>query len=432
MSDEERRHIVWMPGEPAWELPPAVAGRCLGGGHRVLHELAVAIAATGRTVEVRGEFDFDELNVLSDAAGAAPECPSDPRLPTEDDVILMPEGVSDPLVFAMITLSAARRILLVLAPPGLFGWPFVEGWSLRPAAAVDLEQVARPEHFRAMGALGFELWANSPGLVERIHAAGESGTWIGVGRPVAFPEPLPKRWDVVTLAHNRWSQLAAHVVGRLEPGIEHHEIPAGDNDELLRQFGQARILVHPLRVEGDSRIGQEARAMGAVPVVLNTNPFSVGLDEASGAVAVASLGEMPEAVMELLGDPGRLEELRQRGLRSVREQFDWEPYVDRVDAALRERRPGDPGAQARAVFGGSFRSRERWLVEQVQAEMTDEREQLRGRLEWDIEVLQADLAAVKHTLHTVQSTRIWRLAGQFWKLRDRVLSAFGSGTTPGT
>ena len=172
--------------------------------------------------------------------------------------------------------------------------------------------------------------------------------------------------------------------------------------------------------------------MGAVPVVLNTNPFSVGLDEAGGAVAVASLAEMPEAVMELLGDHRRLEELRHRGLRSVREQFGWKPYVERVDAALRAPRPGDPGAQARAGFGGSFRSRERRLVEQVQAEMTNEREQLRGRLEWDIEVLQADLEAVSDTLHTVQSTRIWRLAGHFWKLRDRVRSALGSGTTPRT
>ncbi|HEY2436165.1 MAG TPA: glycosyltransferase [Solirubrobacteraceae bacterium] len=427
MNGEATRYIVLMPGEPSWELPAAGHGPCAGGGHRALHELAVAIAATGRAVEVRGEFDLDELRTLAAAAGGGPELPREPRRPRADDVILMPEGITDPLIFGLISLSSARKILLVLGPPGLAGWPFSEGWSLRPPVAVEVDEVARPEHFRAMAGMGFELWANSPGLVERIEAAGVPGRWIGVGRPLPFPDPLPKRYDVVTLANNRWSELAAQVVSRLDPEVVRRQIPAVSNDEVLRQFGQSRVLVHPLQVEGDSRIGQEARAMGAVPVVLNSNPFSVGLNEEGGAVAVSSLGEMPETVMALLRDPERLDRLRERGMRTTRDQFDWDRHLLRLDEALRHPRTLDPAAQARGIIGAAVRLRERSLVEHVEAEKTTELELLRGRLEWEHEVVAADLAAANETIRTIHGTRVWRLAGRFWKLRDRMKSAFGGG-----
>jgi hypothetical protein len=422
MSRDEQRYILWMPGAPGWKLPPATSGRATGGGHLVMHELAVAIAATGRRVEVRGQFDFDELRALSDAAGATPELATEPHKPETGDVVVMPEGLRDPLDFGVVALSRARRILLVLAPPGLLGWPFVEGWRLRAAVDVKLDEVARPEHFKAMAAMGFELWANSPALVERIKAAGVRGTWIGKGRPMPFPEPLPKRYDVVTLAHNRWSELAAEVVGQLDPSVVHYRIPASPHEEVLRRFGEARVLVHPLRVEGDSRIGQEARAMGAVPVVLNTNPFSVGLDEESGAVSVARLEEMPDAVTRLLADPQRLADLRERGMRCARRELNWEQHLKLVDAALRVPPLEDPAAQARALIGDALDVREQLINGSLswERELVADLERVKGALEDDRAALAEQLDQAKATIQEVRSTRVWRLALAFWRIRDRL------------
>jgi hypothetical protein len=372
----------------------------------MLHELAVAIAATGRRVEVRGQFNLAELQAMSAAAGAAPDWPQQPFRPGQGDVVLMPEGFDHPLIFGSVALSAARRILLVLAPSGLFGWPFVDGWSRPFPDKVDLEQLARPEHFRAMAGMGFELWTNMPALVERIEASGVRGTDIGNGRPFPFPEPLPKRYDVVTLAHNRWAELALDVVSRLDASVIHHEIPAGANDDVLRELGQARVLIHPLRIEGSSRIGLEARAMGAVPVILNSNPFRVGMDEDGGVVTVTDLEEIPRAVMGLLSNPQRLEELRQRGMRSARDQVDWDRYVRRLDEVLSRPVAEDPASQAREIIGNAIIERAEALRAELAIARTDlERERDHAREAWE-------------KVRAMQRTRAWRLARAFWRARD--------------
>jgi hypothetical protein len=417
MSVCKQRHIVWMPQPSGWRLAPMHDGGVTSGGHRMLHELALAIASTGRRTEVRGQFDLSELKSLSAAVGAAPELAAEPRRPALGDVVLMPEGFDDPLTFGHVALSGARKILVLLAPPGLFGWPFVEGWSREPPVDVAIDSVGRAEHFRAIAAMGFELWAPMPQLLDRIKAAGVQGSFIGIGRPVPYPAPLPKRYDVVTLANNRWAELARVVVSRLDPSVVHHEIPPCSNKEVLQQFGQARVLIHPLRVEGDSRIGHEARAMGAVPVVLNTNPFSVGLDDDGGAVAVPTLEEMATAVMELLGDPTRLRELRERGMRSARAQHDWQAYVDRIDAALLRQPTEDPARGARAVIGDRLMRREARIHTELAAEVS--------RLSRERDALSTELRSERDRILAMQSTRAWRAAGQFWRSRARLLELLG-------
>src|SRR5438045_3119303 len=79
------------------------------------------------------------------------------------------------------------------------------------------QDVARPVLVRAMSALGFELWTPMPRLLERIESAGVRGKWVGNGRPLPYPSPLPKVYDVVTLANNRWAELARNVVASLDP-----------------------------------------------------------------------------------------------------------------------------------------------------------------------------------------------------------------------
>ncbi len=316
-----------------------------------MYEIAVAIAATGRHIELRGKVDHAEVRRVSEAAGAAPQLPSEPLRPMAGDTVFMPEGAPNPLSFAYLALSSARLIMLLLGPAGLFGWPFVAGWSLAAADEVSLDQVALAEHHRAMAALGFELWSPSPAMAQRVQDAGVGCTFLGRGRPLSFPSPGRKRYDVATLANNRWAASAREVAARLGASVVHHEIPAGSNDEVLRQLGESRVFVHPLRIEGDSRLGLEARGMGTVPVVLSSNPFSVGLDDASGAVSVDSLDAMAPAVEELLSDPERLETLRERGLRSAATETDWDSFVARIDLALSTPAAADPGRQARGVIG---------------------------------------------------------------------------------
>ena len=368
---------------------------------------------------MRGGVDRSVLEPIAAAAGGAlPELPTERRAITTQDVVILPEG-QFPITFAQIALSPARAIMLLLAPPGLFGWPFVEGWSLRDPLEVDVDAVARPEHFRAMAAFGFELWTHSPALLERIREAGLTATLVGAGQPGSLPIPRPKVYDVVTLANNRWASLAREVVSQLPPSVVHHEIPSTSNERVLEAFGQARVLVHPLRLEGDSRIGQEARAMGAVPVVLDTNPFNVGLDEAGGAVAVSTLEEMPDAVMALLRNPERLRTLRERAMATAREQVDWDRYVERIDAALSRGVAEDPARGARAVMGGALAAREAELVEEFSAQSQELRDELtKTRRAYDELVTDRDVVVMQ--MHHMKQTRAWRLAAAYRRMRDRL------------
>src|SRR4051794_3015841 len=181
-----KRHIVWLPAplHPGNRLPgasPERRARHPGGGWRTLHELAVAIAATGRRVELRGLVSQDELEELAAAAGVMPELPSEPLRLSSDDVVITPEGCDDPMVLRHILASPARAVLLALAPPGLFGWDF------------DAEAGRR---LRAIADLGFELWTHMPRLAEHAERAGVPCRLLGNGRPAPYPQPLPKRWDV--------------------------------------------------------------------------------------------------------------------------------------------------------------------------------------------------------------------------------------------
>jgi hypothetical protein len=345
-------------------MPPAraVDHGWLGGGRRTMHELAVAVACTGRAVEIRGECDSAVLDELVSAAGAAPALPDLARAPTAADTVIVYEGVDDPLVFARVALSPARAVLMLLAAPGLVGWPFAAGWSAPDPLTVETDSLARPEHLRAAAAVGFELWTHMPAMVERAEAAGLECRFLGNGHPVAFPEPAVERdLDAVALAGNRWAPLAEKVMAELAGrGLRCHTAPPrAHHDAVIELFGRARTLVHPARVEGHSRTGCEARAMGAVPIVLDSLPFAVGLDEAGGAVAVPTVAEIAPAALDLIADGERLERLSRAGVASARRQLDWQTYLRRVDTALSQPPPADPGREARAEFGAGLAARER-------------------------------------------------------------------------
>jgi Glycosyl transferases group 1 len=304
----------------------------------------VAVAATGREVELRGLIDEGALQRTARAAGAAPRVGLPPRLPEADDLVVVPEGHVTPLPYARLALSPARPVVAVLAPPGLFGWPFSpEPWDRPDHLSVDPAALARPEHFQRMAEAGFELWTQSPGIAEAAARAGVRCSWIGGGSPLPFPDPQPKRFDVVTVTDNRWADLARTAVAGLNRS--HLPIPRVAHDEMLRLLGLGRVLAWPSRVEGHARIQVEARAMGTVPVALSTNPFADGLDEKNGAVLVDTVEEIAPRIEELLEDRDLLAELSSRARESARSQMDWDTFVARVDEALRL----DPGARRASV-----------------------------------------------------------------------------------
>jgi glycosyltransferase involved in cell wall biosynthesis len=384
-----------------WELPASrlVSRTWIHGGERSLYELAVAAAALGHDVELRGEISELDLRELADAAGPLPAVRMEPRRPTADDVVIVPEGWTDPLQYARLALSPGRAVLLLLAPPGLFGWPFLGGWSPLHPREASLDGVARPESFRAMAALGFELWADSPGLAEAARMAGVRCVDIGHGSPLGAPEPVEKTHEVAFVEANRWADEARRVAAQLE--VSPLVIPETRHADLGRELSRARILIWPSRIEGRARIPGEARAAGTVPVALRSNRFAESLGEDRGTVVVDSLEDMPGAVAALLSSPGRLERLAASGLRTAREENAWDRFMKRVDEALSELPPPDPGREARATIG-----------EDLAELLRHSDEELEGAREAAMEAVRAFQAlrqrgSVRWALRTAQLTRPW-------------------------
>jgi len=336
---DARRLVVYTGGGDGLELPPAmpVTAPWIGGGIRTLHELAFAAAASGWRVELRGPVLPSAFERLAVAAGVRPELPDTPRRPAAEDLIVIPEGYEDPWSIARVVLSQARGIMMLLAPPGLFGWPFVPGkWSRASPLIAERAVLARPEHFRGAAELGLTLWTHMPRMAQLAHDAGVPCRSIGNGSPSTVAEPPAKRVDVAWLQANRWAPLAESVATSLGERISVDAIEEVEHDELLARVGAARVLLWPSRIEGHARIAGEARLLGCVPVALASNEFATGLDEASGAVVVDTVEQMRPAVEALLRDPARLAELAERGRRSAAIQLDWDAYAARVGAALYE------------------------------------------------------------------------------------------------
>ena len=268
------------------------------------------------------------------------------RDPAEGDVVILWEGHRNTLPYLRVSLSPARGVIAVLAAPGLFGPGLEGGFSAPDPLTVDLDSLALPRQYHAMDAFGFDLWTNSPAVKETANRAGVDCSFIGTGQPLPFPDPGPKTNDVAIVGTNRWVSLARQVGDAL--GFPYMEIPEGDRVAILAAFAASRILVLPSRVEGQSRLQLEARAVGCVPVALSTNRFAAGMDDAGGAVLVPSVEEMPDAVRALLADPEQLEARAARAVRTAREQVDWGAFLGRL-ASVVERPPRDTPASVPAT-----------------------------------------------------------------------------------
>jgi hypothetical protein len=404
---------VWLPNRDAgWGLPAAEPHEppWVAGGRRTMHELAVALAAGGHEVEFRGEMSRVLLDELCELVGVHVELPSQPRELTAADTVIVNEGVADPRIYSRLALSPARVILLVLAPLGLCGWPFTaEPWHETDFMTIPVDAVARPEHWQGAAALGFELWTNSPGLQRAAEAAGVACTFVGTGQPLELPQPAAEKdIDVVTLASNRWSQLAHPVAHELAAqGAKWVEVPDAPRAEILELFGRSRTFVHPMRIEGSSRLGWEARAMGAVPVILESSPYGAGMDDAGGALVVASVDEMAAAVAQLLAAPERLELLSARGIETARAQVAWEPYVERIGRALEQ-----PPVAARN--GASPSGRAAWAGLGAALSAAE-----RSR-DAELGHVQAELARHRDWLESTNASLSWRLTAPLRRAKRRL------------
>jgi hypothetical protein len=353
----------------------------ISGGERSLYETATAAAVAGIDVELRGDLHPAILGAITSAAGAAPTIGLEPRRPAPGDVVVVPEAL--PIdEYAPALLSGARWAIHLLAPPGLWGWSFVPGWEPPDPVRVPLASIGRPETFRAIADAGFYIWTNARGTAAAAHAAGVDARWLGTGTPVPFPVPGDKAFDVALVEGNRWQALAEEVLARL-PDLRVLRVkPEASVYYLSNQLAPAHILIWPSRIEGMSRIAREARAVGTVPVALDTNPFATPEDHGPGVVLVADTDQMEREIRALLDDPIRLSRLQAEAVEGVAAQTDWKGFTDRVAAAFAAiaSEPAAPADYVRQMVGD--RLRERWddIDAAHRAELAATTEQLTGEI----------------------------------------------------
>jgi hypothetical protein len=305
----------------------------VSGGERSLYELAVAASCVGWDVELRGAINQPILETVCAAAGASPTVGLPPRRPENADIVIVPEVANHDLL-AALRLSGAACVMDLLAPPGLWGWSFLRGWSPPDPVRVAIDTLSLPATLRAIDDFGIEMWTPAHGMAEAGARAGVPVKWLGTGTPVPFPDPCPKRMDVAIVELNRWVGLAEKVVSGLD-GVSVLRIPRIDSIYSLSEaLGPARILVWPSRVEGIARIAREARSVGTVPVALDTNPFVTADDHGGGILLVGDIASMAQEISALLSDRDRLEKLSTEGIETARLQVNWKQYLDRVDSAL--------------------------------------------------------------------------------------------------
>jgi hypothetical protein len=335
----ERTVVVLAAGAP-WvrgQLPESKLTRerrFISGGERSLYELATALSQLGHRVELRGALNGPILSTVTEAAGTGPRVDLPSREPRPDDLLIIPEGGFPPTTYREVFLSGVPSVLLVLAPPGLFGWSFRDSWTSSDPLTVPPDSLSTVETFSAITELGFSIWTNARGLAAAARDRGVPARWIGTGTPVEFPKAGNKSFDAALVQANRWSPLAEQVAQELSEVTLLRVPEIADSYSLCSVLATARILLWPSRVEGMSRVAREARAVGTVPIALNTNPFVNQSDHGRGLVLVPDLVSMAAAARKLLSDRPRLQRLAEAGVASARAQVRWDGFVARVEEAL--------------------------------------------------------------------------------------------------
>ena len=243
-----------------------------------MYELAFAAAATGYEVELRGWLERGEFARMHDSLGIAPFVDLPARRPHADDVVIVPEGWQSPFEYARLYLSGARLAVFLLAPPGLFGWPFcVPGWTPPDPLTVALDSVGTPVQFQAMQQLGIPLLTHSPGSSPPRRPQGlRARSSAPAGRPLSTATAGRAQLDVAAVLANRWAPLVEQVADQLD-GLSVDLVDEASNAEVLSRLSRARVLLWPSRSRGprhDPMGGQDGRlcARRAVDKSLRRGP----------------------------------------------------------------------------------------------------------------------------------------------------------------
>jgi hypothetical protein len=396
--------------DPAWHhLPHSIDNPhrpYIGGGERSLYELAVGAAALGYDVELRGGINQPILKELTDAAGASPRSDLPPRRPGIGDTVILAEG-ADPEWIVPVVLSGARLVLHLLGPPGLSGWSFLSTWAgSREPTTVPLDAVGRPETFRAIDALGIAMWTNAHGMAAAGDRAGVEVSWLGTGTPVPFPDAPPKEYDLAIVENNRWRPAAEAVAARVGDASVLRVGPVPWTYSLSAALAPARLLVWPSRLEGMSRIAREGRAVGTVPVFLDTNPFVTREDYGDGVVLCSSEEEMVSSIEQLLSDSSTIDKLAGEAATGARQQAAWKPFLERLDHVL-STLPDDPAAQAKEHIGEMLSRHDEEVRSQADAELAHLRSEVTAHRR-RFSVRTADRLADNRYLGAIMRRGPWR------------------------
>lgn len=383
------------------ELPESrfAERRRISGGERTLYELAAAAAQAGFDVELRGVISEPVYREITQhSAGPNPTVGLPARPATGEDLVVVPEGGLPPQTYASVCFSPARAVMLLLGPPGLCGPSFLPGWTEPDWFSISPQSVGTPEQFRAIAALGFELWSNSPEMSAAAERAHCSCVYIGTGTPVPFPVPPAERpHTVVFVSANRWAPAALEVAERAK--VKPYAIPELFDTTVSAELAQGRILIWPSRVEGASRIQREARAVGTVPVALSSNIYAACMDETSGAVVVDTLDQMAEQIRHLIDDDAAWYELSKRGMATARAQSDWGSYMARVQGALLAAQDRPPAETPARVLGTNYVR----LAEQHHAQDVQIREAEARALQGRTEILHARIESLQPTIQALEA-----------------------------
>jgi hypothetical protein len=189
-----------------------------------------------------------------------------------------------------------------------------------------------------------------------------------------------------------------------------------------------------------SRISREARAVGTVPVALDTNPFATREDHGGGVVLVADLDAMVKEIRALLADSPRLQRLATEAAVSARTQAAWGAFCSRVAAAFTHvsERPGRPHGYAIGAVGAHVHGRlETTRIEHDAAvaarlEHISHLESRIAQLENESEALRARLRSAEAATAAYQARRVVRLADALspGRLTSVRVSRAGRAATP--